>query len=297
VRSRQEWSAPDSTALEGFLGAVDLPFRRRRIMLLLQTVNALLATTSTAASTRVGLTTLKALCWELLAGIEKAAGDAVAGLTAEAATILGAGALGPGYVTVDPDAFAAAHAAELETMFEHFKQAADLKGSSEQLWTTFQAATATWPDETRTLLASRYLGFPLWDLAVFPVVQLSGLPQLSKIDVCRFSPLDADLITPPPHDGEPTPKLQGTKFHHFGGFFERSWRENDYLWGRLDGVVLILDLLAGQGGLPGTRPLQTQAVGGLDAVLADEHATLTSVSGLIEELRAALHTPAPEPST
>ena len=35
------------------------------------------------------------------------------------------------------------------------------------------------------------------------------------------------------------------QFHHFGAFYKRSWRANDWMWGRLDGagwlVHLVLD--------------------------------------------------------
>ena len=38
-------------------------------------------------------------------------------------------------------------------------------------------------------------------------------------------------------------KLSGDAFHHFGGFFKRSWRSNDIMWGRLDGVCQLLECL------------------------------------------------------
>ena len=46
--------------------------------------------------------------------------------------------------------------------------------------------------------------------------------------------------TPPP---VPMGKLRGVTAHHFGGFFRRQWRENDYLWGRLDGAERLLGLI------------------------------------------------------
>jgi predicted acylesterase/phospholipase RssA len=38
----------------------------------------------------------------------------------------------------------------------------------------------------------------------------------------------------------PEEKLAGMKLGHFGGFVKRSWRANDWLWGRLDGVEHVL---------------------------------------------------------
>jgi predicted acylesterase/phospholipase RssA len=38
----------------------------------------------------------------------------------------------------------------------------------------------------------------------------------------------------------PEKKLAGLKLNHFAGFLKRSWRANDWLWGRLDGVEHVL---------------------------------------------------------
>lgn len=41
------------------------------------------------------------------------------------------------------------------------------------------------------------------------------------------------------------PLLEGIAILHFGAFFKRGWRENDYLWGRLDGSARLLRMLLG----------------------------------------------------
>lgn len=38
-------------------------------------------------------------------------------------------------------------------------------------------------------------------------------------------------------------KLTGVGLGHFAGFFRRSWRANDFMWGRLDAAARIVDLL------------------------------------------------------
>lgn len=38
-------------------------------------------------------------------------------------------------------------------------------------------------------------------------------------------------------------KLTGVGLAHFAGFFRRSWRANDYMWGRLDASARVVDLL------------------------------------------------------
>jgi predicted acylesterase/phospholipase RssA len=42
---------------------------------------------------------------------------------------------------------------------------------------------------------------------------------------------------------DPDSKLAGMKLGHFGGFIKHSWRANDWLWGRLDGVEHVLRAL------------------------------------------------------
>lgn len=48
--------------------------------------------------------------------------------------------------------------------------------------------------------------------------------------------------------GDPIPasgkdKLTGLRYAHFSAFYRRSWRANDFMWGRLDGATRIVDLL------------------------------------------------------
>ena len=38
-------------------------------------------------------------------------------------------------------------------------------------------------------------------------------------------------------------KLTGMQFHHFGAFYKRSWRANDWVWGRLDGAGWLVHVL------------------------------------------------------
>src|SRR5207302_5889121 len=41
----------------------------------------------------------------------------------------------------------------------------------------------------------------------------------------------------------PEKKLTGIRLGHFAGFYRASWRANDFMWGRLDAAVRIVDLL------------------------------------------------------
>src|SRR5204862_7750169 len=63
----------------------------------------------------------------------------------------------------------------------------------------------------------------------------------------REPPTNAQPV-PPKADKELGPalareKLAGVRLGHFAGFYRRSWRENDFMWGRLDGAAMIARLL------------------------------------------------------
>jgi len=120
------------------------------------------------------------------------------------------------------------------------------------------------------------------------VISLAKLPQLTPITVQRFSPLDATCLRAVNADGtpksDPTAKLDGVSIGHFGAFFDQAWRENDYLWGRLDGAELAFRLLSRQSGtdLDLTEYLRTA----LTAILTSEKDDLTLVGKVWQSLAA-----------
>jgi hypothetical protein len=66
-----------------------------------------------------------------------------------------------------------------------------------------------------------------------------GLTEFDPIKVDRISPDDALSI----REGGTFATLRGLEFFNFGAFFSRSYRENDYLWGRLHGAERMIDLV------------------------------------------------------
>src|SRR5262249_57684789 len=55
----------------------------------------------------------------------------------------------------------------------------------------------------------------------------------------RVSPVDAVAL----RAGATSATLKGAELRHFAGFFSRSLRESDYLWGRLDGAERLIDII------------------------------------------------------
>jgi hypothetical protein len=141
----------------------------------------------------------------------------------------------------------------------------------------------TEPD-LRAQLIKAYLGFPFYDIAIFPLLQGEGLDEFDEIKVDRISPDDARAI----REGGALATLKGIKFNSFGAFFSRAYRENDYLWGRLHGVDRVIDIVVSA--LPENAHLEPGVVAGLKkrafhAILDAEAPRLGTIPDLIAELR------------
>jgi len=95
----------------------------------------------------------------------------------------------------------------------------------------------------REALIGDYLGFPVYDVLLLAPGSLEGGPDpLTPIRVERISPADAR------HFEGTFEGLRCRNFMGFVGFFNRSYREHDYLWGRLNAAERIVDLLVNAAG-------------------------------------------------
>lgn len=99
--------------------------------------------------------------------------------------------------------------------------------------------TADWSDWARSEFLTRHLGFAYWDVITYPVGAVSGVNERDHVEVMRISPHEATILATPAEKS-----LEGVTLGHFGAFFSRPGRENDYLWGRLDGSERLITLLA-----------------------------------------------------
>jgi patatin-related protein len=243
------------------LRPIDAPYRERRLMFILAGINELYRPTGQGRipPPREDLDSLKTVAWDLLAGIRVAPQDVVSAISDEMVKFLRLEAADrPGSdrrddpVLADPNDFAKDNNAHFSALFEAYRggMTRELGDGGSDLWNAFKANTtgAGWSDEDRQALLSRYLGFPLWDGMIFPTISMTALPQFTPIGVSQFSPLMAKKLKPLDENENPTEKLKGIPFKHFAGFFDAKSRENDYLWGRLDGVEVILRLLQEVGG-------------------------------------------------
>jgi hypothetical protein len=87
--------------------------------------------------------------------------------------------------------------------------------------------------------------FPDWfetreDAVRFPLEFAARVAQRDQINIVRLSPFDAQTAF---SERALEDKLSGETFGHFGAFLKRSWRSNDILWGRLDGISRLVETL------------------------------------------------------
>ncbi len=145
-----------------------------------------------------------------------------------------------------------------------------LVGFAPSLLAEFAQLTQSWTPQRRRDLVVRYLGFPLWDVLIYPIQSLSQVGEQDEIEVIRVSPREANLLTAPPAG-----KVQGVGVHHFYAFFSREARENDYLWGRLDAAEQLIRLLFASTG--SSEPLKYWCQQSFNAILAEETSALKKI--------------------
>ncbi|HEY9625929.1 MAG TPA: patatin-like protein [Coleofasciculaceae cyanobacterium] len=113
-----------------------------------------------------------------------------------------------------------------------------IEQASERL---IEAADVTFKEENSSDLSVLFKRFRDIDQAVYSFEYLSDIQAKEQIAIIRISPEDAQKGFG--KDKGLMEKLAGDQFRAFGGFFKKSWRSNDILWGRLDGVNRIIDAL------------------------------------------------------
>jgi patatin-related protein len=82
--------------------------------------------------------------------------------------------------------------------------------------------------------------FEYYDQIVFPIFYEASVGEAELCEVFRISPRDATSILDENAPAEKRRKLAGTALFHFGAFLNREWRQNDLMWGRLDGAERII---------------------------------------------------------
>ncbi len=218
-----------------FLRAFDADFRVRRLRFVIRHLNELYHATLPAAAGEpvdsAKLDDLKTELYDLLDGIKAR----MAAPPEDPQALAAARRLADPKSTVD----------ERMAAIEHLGRDLGLEDVDDRLDEIFSVMVLNYlPEWARTELIVAYVGFPFFDVLTLPMTQWEDLDELDIIRVFRISPSDAKAI----RVGTAMQKLKGIRLRRFGAFFNRAWRENDYLWGRLvsaDRLVTVVLTAAG----------------------------------------------------
>ncbi len=250
-----------SEAAIGFLRSHDLAFRIRRLRLLVRTLSAMEPEQDAAA--------LAPVREAIFASLTPYLACENADHFAEVRTLVGD-------KRTDPGALLAAMA-----------EAMDLTTLDARTDARLSEALAAAPRDIRRPILLAYLGFPFFDIATLPLLGGEGLDEFDPVRVDRIAPDDAPSI----RAGGAEATLKGIRFNNFGAFFSRSYRENDYLWGRLHGAERMIDIalstLPPEVHLPPGWLTRHKRAAFL-AILDEEEPRLQAIQPLFDELRAEI---------
>jgi patatin-related protein len=140
------------------------------------------------------------------------------------------------------------------------------------------------PPMARRAVTMSYVGFAFYDLITFPILQWTDMDEINEVQVDRISPADAHGL------GPDKVMLKGTALMSFGAFFNRAWREHDYLWGRLNAADRCVDVLLSAVGARLGQPIDVDRLRAdlFRAILESEAPHLTADPDLIAGIRQRL---------
>jgi patatin-related protein len=102
-----------------------------------------------------------------------------------------------------------------------------------------------WRPAARREVLVNFLGFAFWDILTFSVTSWRDVGEFDEVRIDRISPADVRTLREVGAAGT----LKGTGFAHFAAFLSRTYRENDYLLGRLHGADRLIDIVCDAAGL------------------------------------------------
>jgi patatin-related protein len=279
----------------GFLQAFDVDFRKRRLIFLIQGLNRLYGTLGDelTGERRQQVDALKRELYGCLDRLRRyETPEFYSRMTCEElqAVFGGSPALeDPNAVRDHARALAERHDGGITRLIERLAAEIGLDAATHEVdGLLAELDTTRWHPQARHEVLINYIGFPFWDILTHSVTSWRDLGEFDEIRVDRISPEDARTVARGGHG------LKGTQFMHFGAFFSRAFRENDYLLGRLQAIDRLIDIVcdsAGREALAGVdvQDLKRRA---FEHVLRSEEAHLPHVRPLVDALRSELCRPA-----
>lgn len=275
----------------GFLLTFDARFRQRRLRFAIRAVNQLYArlgqnnmqdvTTAQLDRLKAGLYDTMDLMAPLASASQSIPLPAIEKIKALVRSVCGAG------LPVDESKQQGAEIlSALEAAMSLLGDSLSFESHAEKAEAVLASLVKDLPYAVRREVLEPYIGFAAWDVLTFSVTNWRDLDEFNEIRVDRVSPDDAQALRP----GGTDACLKGQHFNHFGAFFSRAYRENDYLWGRLHAAERLIDIVTDAATLEGAAQnvdvVQIKARAFL-AILQTETTELATCQTLIAELRGA----------
>ena len=297
TRSTKRCTSGVAPAWIEFLHAFDVEFRKRRLVFLIQGQNRLYATLpgDESGEARRQIDSLKREFYQCLDRLRRyESPEFYSNITCtELRELFGAPLTAEQMGALESYAqdFALTNEAALTRLIERLAAHIDLDAATHDVDVLLaRLDPAKWPPQAHREVLVNYIGFPFWDVLTLAVTSWRDLAEFDEIRVDRISPEDARTVA---RTTDP-PALKGTGFLHFGAFFSRAFRENDYLLGRLQAVDRLIDIVCDSAGREAVAEIDVAALKrrAFDIVLRAEEAHLPHVRPLIERLRTELLHPA-----
>ena len=275
-----------------FLLTFDARYRQRRLRFTIRTINDLYARAAETGLEPLStseLDTLKTGLYETLdvmslldnasTSFPTGPRDEIKALAKEATCILTEAGPSPGTTNEKLVSI-------MQTVMDKLGDALDLENHAGRTEETLAKLTRHFPPNVRRHILETYIGFAAWDVLTFSVTRWRDLDEFDEIRIDRLSPDDAQTLR---HGGAKA-CLKGLQFNHFGAFFSRAYRENDYLWGRLHAAERLIDIVVDAArleGLASDLDINHFKRRAFLSILESEKSHLPSCHTLIAELRYA----------
>jgi hypothetical protein len=179
------------------------------------------------------------------------------------------------------------HADVIDALMEQLASDIDLDATTRDIDRLLSEIVGdAWPHEAEREVLVNYLGFPFFDVLTFPLLRWREVGEFDEVLVDRISAQDATVM----QGLDRAPQVRGVAFDHFAAFLSRTYRENDYLVGRLHALDRLIDIVCNSAGADAVRDLDPMALKlrGLSLILDAEEARLPNSKEMIAELRSGI---------
>jgi len=181
----------------------------------------------------------------------------------------------------------ARHADAFDRLIEQLALDIDLDGTTRDIDRLLVGSFGNgWPREAAREVLVNYLGFPFFDTLTFPLMRWREVGEFEEVLVDRISAQDATILRGP----DWAEQVRGVDFEHFAAFLSRTFRENDYLLGRLHALERLIDIVCNSAGATAVRDFDVVGLKlrGFMRILDAEQPHLPNSKAMIAKMRSGL---------